>query len=80
MIIISTLIISSMVIIIVIIIIDSINVIIISSIIGIQKVIPTPDFRISPGGRKHRKTQENREQPGGRNPGVGISFGLLDDK
>ena len=30
-------------------------------ILGTPKVIPTPDFRISPGGRKHRKTQENRE-------------------
>ena len=29
--------------------------------IGTPKVIPTPDFRISPGGRTHRKTQENRE-------------------
>ena len=28
---------------------------------GTPKVIPTPDFRISPGGRKHRKTQDNRE-------------------
>ena len=29
--------------------------------LGIQTVIPTPDFRISPGGRKHRKTQDNDE-------------------
>ena len=34
---------------------------IITAIVGTPKVIPTPDFRISPGGRKHRKTQENRE-------------------
>jgi hypothetical protein len=27
--------------------------------LGTQKVIPTPDFRISPAGRKYRKTQEN---------------------
>ena len=31
----------------------------------------------SPGERKHRKTQENKEQPGGRNLGVGISVWLL---
>ena len=29
--------------------------------IGTQKVIPTPDFRISPGARKHRNTQDNEE-------------------
>ena len=29
--------------------------------IGTPKVIPTADFRISPGGRKHRKTKDNEE-------------------
>ena len=43
--------------------------------LGTPKVIPTPDFRIFPGGRKRRKTLE---KPGVRNPGVGITFGLLD--
>ena len=42
--------------------------------IGTQKVIPTPDFRVSPGGRQ---TQENKDLPGGRNWGVGTSVGLL---
>ena len=43
-----------------------------------QQVIPTPDSRISPGAIKHRKTQGDKEQPGGRNLGVGISSWLLD--
>ena len=30
-------------------------------IIGTKKVVPTPDFRISPGGRKDRKIQDNEE-------------------
>ena len=38
---------------------------------------PTPDFRISPGGRKRRKPRDNEEEPGGRNPGMGISSWLL---
>ena len=46
---------------------------------GTRKVIPTPDFGISPGERKHLKTQESEEQPGGTNPWVGISFWLLDN-
>ena len=29
--------------------------------LGTQKVIPTPGFRISPGGIKHRKPRENEE-------------------
>ena len=38
-------------------------------------VIPTPDFRISPGGKqKQGETQDNEEEPGGRNPGMGICF------
>ena len=44
---------------------------------GTQKVIPTPDFRIYPGARKYRKTQENWKLSGGRDSGVGITFWLL---
>ena len=29
--------------------------------IGTKRIIPTPDFRNSPGGRKHWQTQENDE-------------------
>ena len=46
-------------------------------ILGTLKVIPTPDVRISPRGRKHRKAQDDEEKPGGRNPGMGISVWLL---
>ena len=28
-----------------------------------KEVSPTPDVRISPGGRKHSRTQENKRQP-----------------
>ena len=48
-----------------------------SALLGTRKVIPTPDFRISPDGRKHRGAQENKEQPGGRSWGVGISSRML---
>ena len=41
--------------------------------LGTQNDIPTPDFRISPGERKHREAQQNEEEPGGRSWGVGIS-------
>ena len=37
--------------------------------------IPSPDFGISPGGRKHIKALENKKQPGGRNPGLGKCLG-----
>ena len=30
-------------------------------LIGTQTIIPAPDFRIFPGGRKHRNTQDNEE-------------------
>ena len=46
--------------------------------LGAQTIIPTHDFRTSPGEREHRETRENRERPGGMNPEMGISFRLLD--
>ena len=29
--------------------------------VGTQNVVPTPDFRIFPGGKNHRKTQDNEK-------------------
>ena len=45
--------------------------------IGTQKVIPAPDFRISPDGRKHSKHWETRSSLATGIGGWGISFWLL---
>ena len=50
--------------------------------IGTQRFIPTPDFGISPGGGKHRKTQEQqraawRQGSGGRDKFLAAGNSIL---
>ena len=44
--------------------------------VGTQKLIPTPDFRISRGERRHGEALENEEKPGGGSWGVEIITGF----